>query len=207
MRNGKYMIITFCSFAIFLLAMAFFTLNITYAYQPEKDAIWDVYLGDITYRSNKDIAPVTVNNEYMDFNASLKDYGDTFSFIVPIINDGTIDAYLKEINLTELNDVVGTSPSGKTYYVSDYVSYNVTYERGNDDNNISADVTLKEGDTLHAKTQNNLAVNVEFIGRDRLTEEAIIVLDNSTYKVNKDGTQVNGFNLHLQLGLNYQELK
>lgn len=206
MGNKKYTIITFFALAIFLIGVAFFTLSITYAYKPESEVLWNIDLGEISYKNDTKYE-ITTNKEYINFKVSLIDYGDEYGFMIPVINSGNIDAYLKEIRHTPLDEVVGVGASGKTYYIHDYVGYTITYGKQNDANKVNIGNLLQVNDLLKANTQNYIMLNVKFSNKERLSEEAIEVLDKSNYKIEKDGNLLNGFNLDLDVSLNYQELK
>lgn len=207
MGNKKYTIITFFALAIFLVSIAFFTLNISYAYESNDGSIWDITLGSPKYEDSNKEYGISTNKESIDFKVALVDYGDEYSFTIPIQNKGNIDAYLKEITYKTLDDVVGTSSNGKVYHVFDYVTYEVLYAKDNDPNDTRINNNLKMNDPLYAHTESNLKIYVKFLDKSRLTDEQIEVLDNSKYKVYKNGSLVNGFNLNLDIRFNYQELK
>lgn len=207
MGNKKYTIITFFALAIFLTSIAFFTLNLSYAYDEDEEAIWDISLGTMAYKEQSKKYGVSINKEYINFKVALVEYGEEYTFIIPIQNRGNVDAYLKEITYKTLDDVVGTSSQGKVYHVYDYVRYEAIYDKDNDINNVKMGNNPKINDLLKAHTENYFKINVKFLDKDTLSAEAIEVLSNSNYKISENGLLVNGFNLNLDIRFNYQELK
>lgn len=175
---------------LLLIGMAFFTITTTFAYNNStiNEALtWNVYYSDAVIGNNKD-GKVTVSRDNLDFSVKLDKYGEEFSFTTSVINDGDIDAVLKRIEKTNLDKLfVGTSKTtGETYYVSDYISFNVEYVSNNDKNGIRKDTKVKVGDKLYNSTNNKIIVTVKYRDKNKLSDDQLSVLKNYGYIFNLD---------------------
>lgn len=175
---------------LLLIGMAFFTITTTFAYNNStvNEALtWNVYYGNAVIGNNKD-GKVTVSRDNLDFSIKLDEFGEEFSFTTSAINDGDIDAVLKRVEKTNLDKLfVGTSKTtGETYYVSDYVSFNVDYVANNEKNGIRKDTKVKVGDKLYNGTNNKIIVTVKYRDKNKLSDDQLSVLKNYGYTFNLD---------------------
>lgn len=203
-KNNNKLISSLFAVSAVLLAVAFVTITNTFAYPSSKvnTALWDVYFTEPSINGGD--SRVIVSNDKIDFNVSLKESGDEFSFITSINNDGTFDAKLSSLKLTDLSSqVVGTSKdTGKTYYICDYISFAVKYSENNDINAVNVDSNLTVGDKLKKNTKNNIIVTVKYKDLDRLTSDQIKVLNENV--IREDNYLV--FNLDLNISAVYQQM-
>ena len=183
--------------SILLVGFAFLAITSTFAYPTVNEVLrWDVKYSDVVIGNNKD-GKVNVGTDTIDFSAKLDKFGETFSFVTSIKNDGNFDAILSEVKKTDLSKIeIGQSKkTGKIYYVSDYVSYLVTYSGNNNENGVIKDKQLKSGDLLYSGTENKVIVTLKYRNKNQLSEDALEVLKEYGYV----------FNLDLSLNTLYQE--
>lgn len=164
-----------------LIALAFGTISYTMSNvsEPVKTiSLWDINYSEPTVKGEDNNYKVIVNNDRIDFNVTLKKPGDKVSFITSINNDGSYNAFLSSLETSKMNkSKIGTSEkTGKTYYLSDYVSYTVKYLDNNSTNKVRVDKDVKVGDLLKKGTSNNIIVTVKYIEENRLTEDELEVL-------------------------------
>jgi hypothetical protein len=149
-RKDVRIISTFIFAAILLVAIAFLTINSSFAYsESNKNIEWSVYYGNaIDKGTGEGKFNVSINN--IDLKVRLDKFGENYSVMVDAINSGSYNAVLDKFNTTDLSKIlVGTSIStGKSYYVSDYVELSVNYVSNNKKNNIVKDNSVKVGDLL-----------------------------------------------------------
>lgn len=208
--KGKKSIIILFALSITLMSLAFVTVTSTFAI-PENTKVssWNIMFSNPKLTSIDNNSNINVNNDNIDFHILLKEFGDSFSFTTEIINSGSYNAYLSNINKTNLSEIiVGESDdTGNTYYVSDYISYTVKYLNNNKNNNILIGSSLKRGDKLMKNTKNSIIVTIRYKELDELTKDQIEVLNNSLVKTNIDGVDYLSFELDLNLNIIYQQLK
>lgn len=187
------------SVVVTLFFVAMFTITKSFAYKTiNEDSSWDVYYTEAMLTDGS-VGNVDVSTDTINFNCELLTYGDEFSFITSINNDGSYDAYISELNKTDLSEVVigKSKTTGNTYTLKDYVSYKVTYYVNNSDNKVLVDKAVSEDDLLNSKTNNKILVSVKYRTKESLTEDKIKVLEDY------------GKSLDLDLSLNtvYQQVK
>ena len=182
-----------------LFFVAMFTITKSFAYKTiNEDSSWDVYYTEAMLTDGS-VGNVDVSTDTINFNCELLAYGDEFSFITSINNDGSYDAYISELSKTDLSEVVigKSKTTGNTYTLKDYVSYKVTYYVNNLDNQVLVDKAVSEDDLLNSKTNNKILVSVKYRTKESLTEDKIKVLEEYG----------KSFDLDLSLNTVYQQVK
>lgn len=171
--------------AMCLMLGALFTVNSSFAITASNDPNnWHVYFDSSYLKSDEEIE---FNNNMLNFSVELYGVGDEFRFTTSIKNAGTYDAYLSELKLTDLNNiVVGKSyTTGKTYTAADYVSFQVINLFDNEDNDIVGDTAVKKGDLLHMGTDNKILVSVK-LRSSSLDADMIDVLKDNNNRIRLD---------------------
>ena len=147
-RNKRVLYITL--FALFLVSISVgyayitSTLKINGTTKISKNT-WDVHFEDITMMKNTISAAkptLTSNDTIISFTANLKIPTDEYSFMVYVVNDGSIDAMV--------SDVV---KSGITTNQEKYTEFSVTYSDGQE---------IKEKDKLGAGERLPIKVKVRY---------------------------------------------
>lgn len=97
-------------------------------------------VGDATINDTAIIAEdqITINN----IDVSLKTPGDSVTYTVDLVNEGTINAEIYSIEVPSL-----------TEEQKKYINFKVTYDNGEE---------VKQGDILNKETKKNLTIKVEF---------------------------------------------
>ena len=106
---------------------------------------WSVYFDNIQVSEGSmeaELPTIDTNKTTVDFEVTLANPGDFYEFTVDAKNDGTIDAMIESISMTELSS-----------NVLKYLNYEVTYEEGG---------PIARNDVLEAKTSTTYKVLVEF---------------------------------------------
>lgn len=198
------------SMSFVLMFMALLTITSTFAKPVEKENLkdWNVQLSEPVIKKGNS-TKVKVNHDRLDFEIGLKEFGERFEFITNIKNDGDFDAYLSNIKMTNLKDIVigKSNKTGTTYYLSDYVSYKVNYLENNRDNNIRVNAPLKRGDKLKSKTMNKILVTVKYKDKESLSEDELYVLKNNVLQETINNKEYLPLNINLYLNTVFQELK
>ena len=196
-RKDVRIISTFIFAAILLVAIAFLTINSSFAYsESNKNIEWSVYYGNaIDKGTGEGKFNVSINN--IDLKVRLDKFGENYSVMVDAINSGSYNAVLDKFNTTDLSKIlVGTSLStGKSYYVSDYVELSINYVSNNKKNNIVKDNSVKVGDLLRYDTTNKISINVRLKDSKELNSDELNVLK----------TYGNVFNLDINISSLYQQ--
>ena len=179
--NKEVRIITILfSLSLVLIASAFLTIKGTFAKVEVNDSlVWDVSYKDVQIGDNKD-GKVNVGLNNIDFSTRLDKFGEKFEFITTIENKGNFDAVLGGVDKTDLSKIeVGISgKTGKTYYISDYVSFDVKYYANTDKNNIKKNNKVKTGDKLYKRTSNKVIVTLKLKDKKVLDNDMIEVFNN-----------------------------
>lgn len=186
-----------------LMAVACFTITNTYSYpdQVSQAKRWSVSIKDV--KTNMDENVVNVINDKMDINVTLNKFGDIMTVNSVIANDGSFDAILRNMNLTDISNIkIGTSDeTNKTYYLSDYVEIALRYSKDNKINLIQSGSSVREGDRLGKYTKNELVASIKYKESNQLSEDALVVLRQN--KLETDGTLPLKFSY--SIGFNYIE--
>lgn len=189
------------AFSSVLLAVAFFTISNSFSLPGEIHEYrdWNVHFSEPVTQGADGSA--IVSNDKIDIKVSLKNSGETFQVFTDLCNDGDINASVTSIKMSDLASMkVGTSDiTGKTYYYSDYVSFNVSYLGNNKNNNIIVDTPIKVGDVINRKTKNGVLITVKYKDYERLTEDQMEVLKNNVKMI--DNAYIINLNLNVELKL------
>ena len=183
-----------------LLAVACFTITSSFAFPDGVSALkkWNVYIEET---EEKDLnGDVFINNNYMNINVSLNQNNNIYKFVTKLKNDGSFDAKLSDIDITDISNVsIGTSKlSGITYYLSDYIDIYIKYKEDNSLNKVIEGNDLSLGDALIKNTSNSVIISIKLKDESNLTEDQISLLNSKP----------NGnLNFSLSIGLNYIEKK
>lgn len=199
LMSEKNFVVISISVVVTLFFVAMFTITKSFAYNDiNDDSNWNVYFSEAMLTEGSK-GKVDVSTDNININCKLDKYGEEFSFITSINNDGTYDAYISDINMTDLSDIVigKSTKTGNTYTLKDYVSFKATYYVKNDENNIKVDSNINEDDLLNSKTNNKILVTVKYRDQSSLDEDKIEVLENY------------GTSLEMDLSINtiYQQVK
>ena len=128
------------------IGFAFLTSNLTITGNTSVSGNkWSVYFDNVVVKTGSvdtDEPELSSNDTSLDFTVSLDLPGDYYEFTVDAINDGTIDAVVKSLSMTTLNE-----------NVSKYVRYTATYLDG---------TPLAEGDGLAAGETSTFKILVEY---------------------------------------------
>lgn len=186
-----------------LMAVACFTITNTYSYpdQVSQAKKWSVSIKDVKTNMNENV--VNVVNDKMDINVTLNKSGDVMTVNSVIANDGSFDAVLSNLYLTDISNIkIGTSDeTNKTYYLSDYVNIALRYSQDNKTNLVQSGSSVKAGDKLGKYTKNEFVVSIKYKETNELSEDALVVLRQN--KLETDGTMPLKFSF--SIGFNYIE--
>ena len=194
---------TLFAVASILLAVACFTITNTFAYPECYDnrKSWNIILTDLkAYKLETDVYST---GENMTVNVTLTEPGDVLTVYGNIENNGDFNAYLSNINMTDLrNFKVGTSEeTGITYYLSDYVDTNIKYTRDNKSNLITEGYGLSVGDKLNKYTKNYIVLSIKYRDVSYLSQDALVVLNQNVKEF--EGQKALKFSMNVML--NYME--
>ena len=135
---------------------------------------WDVYLSNVQVigENAQVITPPTIdeNKTKLAFEIKLNQPGDFYEFTVNAVNNGTVDAMISDVTLTEMDESI-----------SNYLLYNISYLDG---------TTIKDDDIISAKDSVTYKIRIEFkknITISELSENAINI--NLSFSI--DYTTVN----------------
>ena len=189
MKNVKIFSLLSC-ISIFLLTVAVLTVNNTFSLEDD-EANWNISL----YTTEEN---VIIDKTRIDFYKTLG-INESYSFELDVINGGNKDAEILRAIKSNLSDyVVGTSSTtNKTYYLSDYIKYNVTYLETNKTNDVFSNDKVQSFDHLKANTTNKIKVEISLSGND-VTQDELSVL----HSLNES----NKLDISLYLHLDYTEL-
>lgn len=161
-----------------LMAVACFTITNTYSYPDEhiQAKKWSVSIKDV--KTNKDDMIVNVVNDKIDLGITLNKFGEIATTNFVIANEGSFDAYLNKIDITDISNIkVGTSnETNKTYYLSDYVDIAYRYASDNKANSIQSGSSILSGDLLGKYTKNEVVASIKYKEEKELSEDALVVL-------------------------------
>ena len=152
---------TFFAMFLFLLLLSFFvgysylTTNLSIdGVSNVKSARWDVHFENVQVKEGSVSAatPTISNQTTASFNATLEEPGDFYEFTLDVVNDGTLDAKIGNINITPI----------LTEEQKEYFSYTVTYVDG---------IEIAYGDALNVGATETILIRVEYKQND----------DNSLY--------------------------
>ena len=121
------------------------TLNIT-GNSEIKNARWDIHFDNLVVDSSSVEAttPATIdsNKTTINYGLHLAKPGDSYSFTVDVVNEGTIDGMISVVSNTGLTDEQ-----------QKYIEYSITYNDG---------IQLQEKDGLKAGATKNIKVSVKY---------------------------------------------
>lgn len=167
---------TFLVIAIFLVSMAFLTITCSFAIDYSKDAKeFNIEFNNLN-SNTMNLNDISLRKNNIMFNTNLNRENKINSFIFNIENKGNIDAYIRNITKSKLDDYLFTYKE-HDYYLSDFVFYNVDYATNNKDNNIQVDTDLGIKDEIKANTKNQVVVKVRLKDANELRQEYAEALD------------------------------
>ena len=151
------------------------TLNINGVAEISKNT-WDVHFENVVVQdgSVNTVNPATIsdNGTEVSFTVPLSKPGDTYSFLVDIVNSGTIDALLNEIITTTL-----TTEQEK------YLTFKVTHDDGKD---------IKSKDSLASGETKTILVivqyNMDISNEDLVTTDETLTLSVKMNYIQDDGS-------------------
>ena len=160
-RNGQILIITILSVTVLFMSVGFAAfsqnLNINGTVNVEA-AKWSVHFNKTTYTEKENSVTASspsVGETSITYEVTLEKPGDFYSFDIDVINDGSFDAQLTKITMSELTEAQ-----------SKYLKYTVTY-----DGTPYTQTTDNLNNTIIAKTgTKKVNVKVEYILPDNSDE-------------------------------------
>lgn len=185
------------SIAVILLTVAFVTITKSFAL-PNKiqDKIFNVRITDIN-STGISLNDIRVANTNVFLNVHLNYTNPSNSFVMDVTNNGNIDAKIKNINSSFLENDYLFEYNNNKYYLKDFVVYKINYASKNITNGITMDADLRENDNLLVGTRNKVKVSFRLKKNSELSEEEIAALDY--YLKDSD------INRSISLNIDYQE--
>lgn len=168
--------VTFLLAAIFLVSMAFLTITCSFAIDYSRDSKEFNIEFDNLNSNTMNLNDISLRKNNIMFNINLNRENNINTFIFDIENKGNIDAYIRNITKSKLEDYL-FSYNGKDYYLKDFVFYNVYYAVNNKDNNVHVDADLGIKDEIKSNTANQVVVKVRLKGSRELDAEYSEALD------------------------------
>ena len=144
--NKKYLVLLLILFISIGFAYLTSNLNIT-GLATLKRSVWDVHFENIV-NENEDVltinspAQITNNNLRVDFEVSLDQPGQEYSFYVDVVNNSTFDVALDTLTI-----------SGLDSNQEQWIIPTVTYSDG---------ISLQHNDILKENTRETLRVSVKY---------------------------------------------
>lgn len=192
-RVPKYLYIA--SISMFLsLGVGYSTLNSSFGMEgalTTTASTWNVHFDNIEYGQNNVIAnPVSIVDNTLSVAVTLTNPGDKYEFSFDIENEGSLDALIRTLEMTDLSDLQ-----------KKYVTYSLTYVNGD---------KIQEGDLLKGGETKKAYVLVEYKKlryEDEYPENDINL--NLTMSINYYYPQQENYNVVLNYGgnqTNYQVL-
>ena len=186
-RNNKQVTTYFILFGLLLIGVVYAILqanlqiNGTAKIQANT---WDIHFDNIQVNENSvsigtGDSAATIdpeNNCKVDFEVTLSIPGDFYEFTIDVVNAGTIDGMIGELNKTLKvnNETVSTIP--------DYLEYSVTYDDG---------MEIQENHKISAGTTETYKVRLEFkIDIEELPEAATISTSLEPQYIQADNSSV-----------------
>ena len=148
-KNAQTLIIAVLAVAVLVMSVGFaaYSQNLTInGTATVKSASWNIHFNNSQYTETTGSVQATshsITDTTMTYTVTLNEPGDFYEFTINVVNDGTIDAVLSSINLTEL-----TAEQQK--YITHVVTYNGT-DYSADQSNLS--VPLNAGGTATVKVR------------------------------------------------------
>lgn len=161
-KNKKAFLIFSCLFLLLFIQFGYSYLNSALNINGNIDITkntWDVHFENVVLSdgSVEATTPATiVDDTTVSFAATFQNQGDYYEFEVDIVNSGTIDAMLSEINKTDLVS------SG-----IEYLDYSVSYVNGD---------SLNVGDALSSSSSETLKIILKYkddISSDQVPTEEV----------------------------------
>lgn len=168
---------SFLVVAIFLVSMAFLTITCSFAIDYSRDAKEFAVEFKNLNSNTMNLDDISLRKNNIMFNIDLNRENDTNSFIFDIENKGNIDAYIRNITKSKLEDYLFTY-NDKDYYLKDFLFYNVYYAVNNKDNDIQVNSNLGIKDKIKANTTNQVVVKVRLKSSKELKNEDREALDH-----------------------------
>ena len=136
-------------FILFGMGIGYAAISTTLTIDGTSDidsARWSIYFDNVQVTSGSVTAdlPAITDDTTVSFSANLENPGDFYEFTVDIINDGTLDAKLNEINVLPV----------LTSEETNYFRYTVLYLDGSE---------ISPNDSLKANTQETLLIRVDYL--------------------------------------------
>ncbi|MBQ3307392.1 MAG: hypothetical protein IJG68_04275 [Bacilli bacterium] len=157
-RDNKKITIKFILFSLLLIGVVYAILQTNLQINGTakiKANTWDIHFDNIVVNENsvsigENDSAATIdpdNNCKVDFEVTLSLPGDFYEFTIDVVNEGTIDGMIGELNKTLKvnNEAVSEAP--------DYLDYIVTYSDG---------VEIEENHKISAGTTETYLVRLEF---------------------------------------------
>lgn len=165
-------------FSILLLTLALVTINKTFSFD-DSEKKWDIHF-------ESDNSNVIINDSRVDYYTTLE-YGNTYTLLLDIVNNGDYNAEINNIMKTSLDDM---KIDNSMYTYEDFITYSVTYDNDSEVNSIKKLDKVSTFDALKSNTKNKIRIDVRY-NEEKLTKEKKEFLSKHDNKLS--------FNLSLQL--------
>jgi len=119
-----------------------------------RDNLWEIYFDNIVVNpdsislSTGDSDPTIEGEKHLDYTITLQKPGDFYEFTVDIVNSGTIDAMIENIESKLNNNVIGDLNP-----IPSYIDYSIRYVEGNE---------VEIGNPLFADSSETIKIRIEF---------------------------------------------
>ena len=162
-------------FLIFGMGIGYAAISTTLEIDGTSDidsASWNVHFANVQVTTGSVAAatPSISNNTNVSFSANLANPGDFYEFKVDVINEGTLDAKLDDIEVLPV----------LTQTQQNYFKYIVTYADG---------VPIEENDALNVGVTETLLIKVEYLTQ---TDTSLYPTDDVSFDFSVSMTYVQG---------------
>lgn len=143
---------------LFILTLIFICslLLIMFVYHVSHEKVdtsymWNITLTNLKIKEGSEEGKITLKDNKVDLDLTLKEENDYYEFTFDIENSGTLDAILDEYNLSIDNP-------------KNIITYNITYLNGN---------SLKKGDILNNKSTQTIKMRIDYPKQEKKIYEEL----------------------------------
>lgn len=176
-KKEKKVFIPLLIMACLFIIGAFFTISISMAMPNPNVPAWKIGLFNIKY-DNSLIKNLVYYDNGINSHVLLEDFNDEIIITADIQNTGEVDAKIKELNFTDLSSIKVGELEDKSFYLSDFLEYQVRYGADNQENNVKKDYIVMENDLIKANTFNIIEIILKYKDINFLNKEQIEFLNS-----------------------------
>src|SRR5574344_89023 len=172
----KNIIALFLCISTILVITAFITVANSFSLTETKTTIFDASINSINEYTNNIIDP-RIQSNVLTFNIPVNNLSTNESINFNLYNGGSYNAILNKIDVSGLDNViVGVSnTTGKTYYASDFITYNIKDKDGD---------SLNTGDKLAIGENKSATIVISYKDAAYLNEDEKSVINSSNSSIN-----------------------